>query len=207
MYRSCEAVFALPSLTANAGRSRSSLKTSIPLSWPAARRLCSLCTARIQNLSCSLRKVCTPVRFDMSQTLIDLSSEFEIMSSCLGWNITHDTLFTCPRSVSTSQALLSFMRHSFTCRSSAPETMSGSVWWNDAQLTPRSCPSSKYFTVVSVLPNKSAPILGALLPTAGSSDEPTAFFLSPEMSQTRTVWSSDADTIKSSFGWNCTDMT
>lgn len=82
------------------------------------------------------------------------------------WNMTHDTLLTCPRSVSTSQAFVSarmkaqgqcqqsrvlqlqcgtatsgisdheacnrdspFMRHSLTCRSSAPDTMSGSVGW------------------------------------------------------------------------------
>ena len=32
--------------------------------------------------------------------------------------------------------------------------MRGSVWWNDAQFTPRSCPSSRYFTAVSVLCGK-----------------------------------------------------
>mmetsp|Transcript_57223 Transcript_57223/g.135961 ORF Transcript_57223/g.135961 Transcript_57223/m.135961 type:complete len:208 (-) Transcript_57223:532-1155(-) len=207
MYSSCAAEVP-PSLSVNAGRSRSSLNTIIPESWPAARRDWSGWTARIQKRSCSRRNVCTPVRFDMSHTRIDLSSELEMMSSCFGWNMTEDTLLTCPRSVSTSHALLSFIRHSFTWRSSAPETMRGSVWWNDAQFTPRSCPSSRYFTAVSVLPKRSAPILGA--PSAGwwsSLPPPTDFFLSPETSHTRTVWSSDAETMRSSFGWNCTDMT
>lgn len=52
------------------------------LSWPAASRLTSECAARIQNLSCSRLKVCTPVRFDMSQTRMLLSSELETMMSC-----------------------------------------------------------------------------------------------------------------------------
>mmetsp|Transcript_54337 Transcript_54337/g.132795 ORF Transcript_54337/g.132795 Transcript_54337/m.132795 type:complete len:263 (-) Transcript_54337:1926-2714(-) len=146
-----------PSCTVYAGRSRSSLKTIMPPSWPAARRFCSGWTARIQKRSCSRRKVCMPVRFDMSKTLIDLSSELEMMSSCFGWNMQHDTLFTCPRSVSTSQALVSFIRHSLTCLSSAPDTMSGRVGWKDAQFTPRSCPSSRYLTTASVLPKRSVP--------------------------------------------------
>ena len=34
------------------------------------------------------------------------------------------------------------------------------------------------------------------------------FFLRrPEMSQTRTVWSNEADTTRSSFGWNAAHMT
>ena len=114
------------------------MKTIMPESWPAAKRFTSGCAARIQNLSCSLRKVCTPVRLDMSQTRMDLSSEFDTMMSCLAWNMQHETLLTCPRRVSTSQALVSFMRHSFTWRSSAPETMSGRDGWNPAQLTPLS---------------------------------------------------------------------
>jgi len=79
-----------------------------------------------------------PVRLDMSKTRIDLSSLLEMMSSCLGWNMQHDTLFTCPRSVSTSHAFVSFILHSLTWRSSAPDTMRGSVGWKDAQLTPLS---------------------------------------------------------------------
>ena len=47
------------------------------------------------------------------------------------------------------------MRHILTCRSSAPDTMSGSVGWNDAQLTPLSCPSRTYFTTASPPPNRS----------------------------------------------------
>ena len=53
------------------------------LSWPAASRLTSECAARIQNLSCSRLKVCTPVRFDMSQTRMLLSSELDTMMSCV----------------------------------------------------------------------------------------------------------------------------
>ena len=49
-----------------------------------------------------------------------------------------------------------FMRHSLTCRSSAPETMRGRVGWKLAQLTPLSCPSSTYLTWASPLPNRSA---------------------------------------------------
>ena len=49
-----------------------------------------------------------------------------------------------------------FMRHSLTWRSSAPDTMSGSVGWNAAQLTPRSCPSSTYLTTASPPPKRSA---------------------------------------------------
>ena len=52
------------------------------LSWPAASRLTSECAARIQNRSCSRRKVCTPVRLDMSQTRMLLSSELDTMMSC-----------------------------------------------------------------------------------------------------------------------------
>lgn len=45
--------------------------------------------------------------------------------------------------------LQSFIRHSFTCRSSEPEITSGSVGWKAAQLTPRSWPSSTWRTVAS----------------------------------------------------------
>ena len=144
----------------------------------------------------------------MSQTRMDLSSELETMMSCLAWNMTHETLFTCPRSVSTSHALVSFMRHSFTWRSSAPETMSGSDGWNDAQFTPRSCPSKTYFTTASPPPNRSVFALCAPRMEMPSSPPGAMDFLrKPPMSHTRTVWSSDADTTKSSLGWNIADMT
>lgn len=130
------------------------LKTAVGnyLSWPAASRFTSVCAARIQNLSCSRLKVCTPVRLDMSQTLMLLSSELDTIMSCMqckgvwfwapgsargpgqvfktafavdalaatgslesvpdaltcrAWNMTQDTLLTCPLSVSTSHAFVS----------------------------------------------------------------------------------------------------
>ena len=46
----------------NAGRSRSSLNTVMPESWPAASRFCSGWAARIQKRSLSRRNVCTPRR-------------------------------------------------------------------------------------------------------------------------------------------------
>ena len=70
------------------------------LSWPAARRFTSECAARIQNLSCSRLKVCTPVRFDMSHTRMLLSSELETMISCMQ---------------GTSQQLLSVALHNLQC--------------------------------------------------------------------------------------------
>mmetsp|Transcript_9203 Transcript_9203/g.23337 ORF Transcript_9203/g.23337 Transcript_9203/m.23337 type:complete len:200 (-) Transcript_9203:468-1067(-) len=197
-----------------------------PASWPAPSRFCVGCTARIQKRSCSRRNVCIPCRLDMSHTRIDLSSEFETMSSCLGWNTAQLTLLMCPRSVSTSHAFVSFIRHSLTCRSSAPETMSGSVGWNEAQLTPRSCPSSTYLTVASLPPKRSstcgifepslptdtsaAAALAAASPAEPSpSDEPgeASFLRRPLVSQTRTVWSSEAERTRSSRGWNCAHIT
>mmetsp|Transcript_35803 Transcript_35803/g.78688 ORF Transcript_35803/g.78688 Transcript_35803/m.78688 type:complete len:201 (-) Transcript_35803:492-1094(-) len=200
----------------------------MPPSWPAASRLLSWCAARIQKRSCSRRKVCTPCRFDMSQTRIDLSSEFEMMSSCLGWKSAHETLLICPRSVSTSHALVSFIRQSLTCLSSAPETMSGSVAWKEAQFTPRSWPSSTYLTVASLPPNRSSTLtFGMAFPSFDESDADVSiggggmaailssavtvfgsvFLRSPAMSHTRTVWSSEAESTRSSFGWNCAHMT
>mmetsp|Transcript_11022 Transcript_11022/g.28665 ORF Transcript_11022/g.28665 Transcript_11022/m.28665 type:complete len:403 (+) Transcript_11022:1009-2217(+) len=214
------------------GRSRSSLNTIRPASWPAPSRFCVGWTARIQKRSCSRRKVCMPWRLDMSHTLIDLSSEFETISSCFGWNTAHDTLLMCPRSVSTSHALVSFIRHNLTCRSSAPDTMSGSVGWNAAQLTPRSWPSSTYLTVASFPPKRSS-TCGSLEPSfpaacsADAADAPplpssppirslgglaappglASFLRRPLVSQTRTVWSSEAERTRSSFGWNCAHIT
>mmetsp|Transcript_18266 Transcript_18266/g.45827 ORF Transcript_18266/g.45827 Transcript_18266/m.45827 type:complete len:201 (-) Transcript_18266:512-1114(-) len=200
----------------------------MPPSWPAASRLESGCAPRIQKRSCSRRKVCTPCRFDMSHTRIDLSSELETMSSCFGWKRAHETLLMWPRSVSTSHALVSFIRQSFTCRSSAPETMSGSVLWKEAQLTPRSCPSSTYLTVASLPPKRSSTLtLGIALPSllamlfgsstglgaaaaafsSGVTVLGSVFLRRPAMSHTRTVWSSEAESTRSSFGWNCAHMT
>ena len=134
----------------------------------------------------------------------------------------------------TSHAFVSFIRHSFTWRSSAPETISGSVVWKLAQLTPRSWPSSTYFTVASFPPNRSSTFtFGSALPSfdaiaapadpaavgAGSGARSIAarssgvtefgrvFLRSPAMSQTRTVWSREAERTKSSFGWNCAHIT
>mmetsp|Transcript_3024 Transcript_3024/g.8867 ORF Transcript_3024/g.8867 Transcript_3024/m.8867 type:complete len:205 (-) Transcript_3024:469-1083(-) len=204
----------------------------MPPSWPAASKLDSWCTARIQKRSCSRRKVCTPCRLDMSHTRIDLSSEFEMMSSCFGWKRAHETLLMWPRSVSTSHALVSFIRQSLTCRSSAPETMSGRVEWKEAQLTPRSCPSRTYLTVASLPPKRSSTFMfGIALPSLLESDPPgllpagsgmggpmalrssgvtvsgSVFLRSPPMSHTRTVWSSEADRTRSSLTWNCAHMT
>ena len=117
---------------------------------------CSACAARIQNLSFSRLNVCTPTRLLMSHTLMLLSSELLTMSSFFGWNMTQLTLFVCPLIVSTSHALDSDMRQSFTCRSSAADTSRGRVGWKLAQFTPRSCPSSTYFTTTSFVPNSSA---------------------------------------------------
>ena len=137
----------------------------------------------------------------MSQTRMDRSSELEMMSSYLGWKITHDTLLVCPRRVSTSHAFVSgkikttclslnsettiyvsswnapFILQSLTCRSSAPEMTRGSVGWKLAQLTPRSWPSSTYFTTASAAPKRSA----FTLDTTVSEDEsklgaPRTFF-------------------------------
>ena len=143
----------------------------------------------------------------MSQTRMDLSSELLTMMSCLAWNMTQETLLTCPRSVSTSHALVSFMRHSFTWRSSAPDTMSGNDGWNDAQFTPRSCPSRTYLTTASPPPNRSLFTLCAPRMPCESSPGATDFLRRPPMSHTLTVWSSDAETTKSSLGWNIALMT
>jgi len=100
--------------------------------------------------------------------------------------------------------LLPFILHSFTCRSSAPETMSGKVGWNEAQLTPRSWPSRTYFTTASTPPKRSVFIwVRRRMSSAGD----TVFFLRAPISQTRTVWSSDADTTRSSLGWKDAHMT
>lgn len=47
------------------------------------------------------------------------------------------------------------MRHIFTERSSAAEASSGMTGWKATQFTPRSCPSSTYFTTASLLPKMS----------------------------------------------------
>ena len=79
---SCEAAQKASKRELTSGASREEKRQACHLSWPAASRLTSECAARIQNRSCSRRKVCTPVRLDMSQTRMLLSSEFDTMMSC-----------------------------------------------------------------------------------------------------------------------------
>lgn len=71
-------------------------------------------------------------------------------------------------------------------------------------LTPRSCPSSTYLTTASVLPKRSAcPEFARCI--CSSNDMgwwEVFFFRRPEMSQTRTVRSIEAETTRSSLGWN-----
>ena len=76
---------------------------------------------------------------DMSQAADGLVLQLEAMMSCLAWNMTHETLFTCPLPYPPTPWCHSCP--SFTWRSSAPETMSGSDGWNDAS-SPWSCPAS-----------------------------------------------------------------
>ena len=124
----------------------------------------------------------------MSHTRMDLSSEFDTMMSWRAWNMTHDTLLRWPRSVSTSQALVSFMRQSFTCLSSAPLTMSGRLGWNAAQFTPRSWPSRTYLTTASPPPKRSEFIWPSCMSSSGPWLPGAALRLRrPEMSHTRTV--------------------
>lgn len=68
------------------------LKTTMPESWPAAKRLRLGWAATIQKRSCSLLKVWRQVRLAVSQTRMDLSSELDTISSCLGWKRTLETL-------------------------------------------------------------------------------------------------------------------
>ena len=55
-------------------------------------------------------------------TLMERSSLLLTISSRFGWKMTHDTLFVCPVMVCTSHAFVSFMRHSFTCRTQTRQT-------------------------------------------------------------------------------------
>ena len=142
--------------TAEAGRSRSSLKTMTPLSWPAANRLISGWAAITQKRSFSLLKLCIEVRLFKSQTLTVLSSPTDRIISEWGWNIAAEAFMKCPRQVSTSQAFVSDILHSLTSLSSPAETISGRVGWNATQLTPLSWPSRTNLTTASVLPNISA---------------------------------------------------
>ena len=73
----------------------------------SSHQCCRSVWSRARYRSFSRRKVCTPMRLDMSQTRMERSSELEMMSSYFGWNMTQDTLFVCPRSVSTSHAFVS----------------------------------------------------------------------------------------------------
>ena len=129
-----------------------------------------------------------------------------------------------------------FILHILIWRSSAADIMRGSEEWKDTQLTPRSWPytarhvynniynfactatftltrvttltSNTCLTMTSDVPNSSVPepgfrnvSTGPLLPGA------TVFFLSPDISHTRTVWSRLADATKSSVGWNWAHIT
>src|SRR4051794_5245784 len=84
------------------------------------------------------------------------------------------------------------------------------VGWKDAQLTPRSCPSSTYLTTASFCPNRSddtaRPAMDMDSASAGWPDL-TVLRRRPDVSHTRTVWSSEADTMRSSRGWKDADMT
>jgi hypothetical protein len=141
----------------------------------------------------------------MSQTLMVLSSPALTISSCFGWNKTLETLLKCPLQVSTSQALLSLILQSLICLSSPLDTIRGNVGWKDAKLTPRSCPSRTYLTVekeskASKLPTEpGGPLEPIVLALEGD-------LRREEISQTRTVWSMEADTTRSSFGWKKADM-
>mmetsp|Transcript_42595 Transcript_42595/g.110038 ORF Transcript_42595/g.110038 Transcript_42595/m.110038 type:complete len:244 (+) Transcript_42595:2896-3627(+) len=213
--RSCTE-YRWPPMQSARGRSRSSLKTTMPASWPTAIRLDVRCAVMIQKRSFSRRKVWIPVLFVVSQTRMVLSSELERISSFLGWKIAQETLLKWPRRVSTSHAFESFILQSLMRRSSAPDTTRGIVGWKAAQLTPRSCPSSTYFTTASEVPKTSAapwgpeggpPLIPPPMPMPLMPPAPPVFVRSPEVSHTRTVWSSDADTTRSSFGWKWADMT
>jgi len=105
--------------------------------------------------------------------------------------------------VSTSQAFVSDILHSLTRRSSPAETINGSVGWNATKFTPRSCPSRTNLTTASVFPNMSAWFwfARAIWSSNDIACGAECFFRSPEMSQTRTDWSSEAETTRSSFGW------
>mmetsp|Transcript_392 Transcript_392/g.1144 ORF Transcript_392/g.1144 Transcript_392/m.1144 type:complete len:210 (-) Transcript_392:547-1176(-) len=209
----------------------------MPASCPAAMRLILGWTARIQKRSLSRRKVWMQLRFWRSQKRMVLSSELDTMMSWCGWNMTHEMLLRCPRNVSTSQHFVSDMRHSLIMRSSDPLTISGWVGWKHAQFTPLECPSSTYFTVPSGDPNRSAltdagscprtcftmswidgaaPPLDVELSAMLEIRIPGSMFIddgansrvrSEEMSHTRTVWSSDAESTRSSAGWKHADMT
>jgi len=151
--------------------------------------------------------VSADMRLLMSHTRMVRSSELEMMSSCFGWKSTHDTLFVWPRIVSTSHALVSFMRHSLIWRSSAPLTMSGSVGWKAAQFTPRSWPSSTYLTTASLPPKRSLLRREEMVPSSAEGTPRTVFLRSPAVSHTRMVWSSDALMMRSSRGWKHAHIT
>ncbi|KAL1844713.1 hypothetical protein VTK73DRAFT_1974 [Phialemonium thermophilum] len=178
-----------------------------PLSCPAAKRLISGWAARTQKRSFSRLKVWTRVRLFRSQTRMVLSSPADRIRSWCGWKRQPLAFWKWPRQVSTSQALVSLMRHSLTRRSSPAETMSGMVGWKATQLTPRSWPSSTNLTTASVLPNMSVwafwrATWSSKLMAVGA----LCFLRRPEMSQTRTDWSSEPETTRSSLGWNCAHM-
>ena len=74
-------------------RSRRSLNTTAPESWPAAMRFCVLWAVMIQNRSCARTNDWMPIRFVLSQTRMLWSSLLLRIRSSRGWNITQLTLF------------------------------------------------------------------------------------------------------------------
>merc|ERR1719379_2137911 len=147
-----------------------------------------------QKRSFSRRNVWIAERVCASQTRIVLSSLLETKMSFVFEKATHETLLKWPRRVSISQALESLIRQSFTTRSSATEATSGCVGWKQAQFTPRSCPSITCFTLASFDPKTS---------TAETPPPPieSVFSRRDPVSHTRTVWSREDDTMRSSLGW------
>jgi hypothetical protein len=69
-----------------------------------------------------------------------------------------------------------------------------------------------YLTVENVSKASNAPVpAGPTGPPGPEDDNEDAecgvFLRRPEISHTRTVWSIEAETMRSSFGWNLADMT
>ena len=88
-------------------RARAKGATSTTGKWWSAQVLLGNQRKMRPHRSFSRRNVWTPMRLEMSQTRMDRSSEFEMISSYLGWKMTQETLFVWPRRVSTSHALVS----------------------------------------------------------------------------------------------------
>ncbi len=173
-------------------------------SWKTIERYESNCKSKLSTHYQKMNFVsCLQCR--VVNDFVSMWNVFARPQSFLGWNMTQETLLKWPRSVSTSHALVSFILHNLIKRSSAPETMSGRVGWKDAQFTPRSWPSKTYFTTASEVPNTS---LEPAPPTApGAMPMATVLSRRPDVSQTRTVWSKEAETTRSSLGWKWAHIT